>query len=117
MHSVRIFPPRPQTFIASHRSPAQDITYWYRPHTSRKESPIVFFHGIGVGLYPYVRFLNELNQGRGVEDGNIGILAIEILPISSRITPAILGKKEMCQQIRAILCHHGVEKFVLVSHS
>ncbi|KAF2807470.1 uncharacterized protein BDZ99DRAFT_392753 [Mytilinidion resinicola] len=117
VHCVSIFPPRPQTFIASRRSPAKDLTYWYRPHTSRKESPILFLHGIGVGLYPYVRFLNELNQGRGDEDGKIGILAVEILPVSSRITPAILGKEGMCQRLRAILRHHGVEKFVLVSHS
>jgi hypothetical protein len=51
-HSLRIFPPRPHAFIASHRSPAEDLTYWYHPHTSPKELRILFLHGIGVGLYP-----------------------------------------------------------------
>ena len=117
VHCIVIFPPRPHTCITSHRSPALDLTYWYQPHTSRKELPILFLHGIGVGLYPYVKFLGELNQGREDEDGKIGILALEILPISSRITAPLLRKEEMCQKIRTILRHHGFGMFVLVSHS
>lgn len=117
VRSLSIIPPRPQACLTSHRSPARDLTYWYRPHTSRKELPILFVHGIGVGLYPYIRFLEELNQGRRDEEGEVGILAVEILPVSSRITKPMLGKKEMCQQLRVILRHHGFDKFVLVSHS
>ena len=77
----------------------------------------MFLHGIGVGLYPYMKFLKELNQGRGDGDGTIGILVVEILPISSRITSSLLGREEMCQQLRVILNHHGFERYVLVSHS
>ena len=112
-----IFPPRPQTFVASHRSPARDLTYWYRPHTSHTELPIVFLHGIGVGLYPYIKCLEDVNHGRQKEDGKVGILAVEILPVSSRITWAMLRKEEMCQQLRIILRYHGFDKFVLLSHS
>ncbi|KAJ9607451.1 hypothetical protein H2200_008524 [Cladophialophora chaetospira] len=115
--SIAILPPRPHAFVASIRSPSEDISYWYQAHTSKTELPVVFLHGIGVGLYPYMEFLKELNQGRKEEDGKIGILAVEILPISSRLTSPILQKEEMCLQIRAILHRHGFEKFVLVSHS
>lgn len=116
-HSISVIPPRPQAFIARHRSPGHDLSYWYYPHTSQKELPVVFFHGIGAGLYPYMQLLKEVNQGRRHEDGKIGILAVEILAISSRITPPVLRKEDMCQQLELILRHHGFEKFVLVSHS
>jgi hypothetical protein len=117
MHGISVFPPRPHAFIASRRSPAKNLTYWYHPHTSHQELPILFLHGIGVGLYPYMKFLKELNQGRRDEKGKIGILAVEILPISSRITSPLLRKEEMCQQLQVILRHHGFQKFIVVSHS
>lgn len=112
-----VFPLRPQSLLEIHRSPAKNLTYWYRPHTSREELPILFLHGIGVGLYPYMEFLKELNQGRRAEDGVIGILAVEMLSISSRITSPLPRKQEMCRQLRTILQHHGFERYVLVSHS
>lgn len=112
-----VFPLRPQSLLEIHRSPAKNLTYWYRPHTSEAELPILFLHGIGVGLYPYMEFLKELNQGRRAEDGVIGILAVEILSISSRITSPLPRKQEMCRQLRTILQHHGFERYVLVSHS
>ena len=117
VHCISVFPPRPQAFIASRRSPATTLTYWYHTHTSHEELPILFLHGIGVGLYPYTKFLEELNRGRRDEDGKIGILAVEILPISSRITSPLLRKEEMCQQLQVILRHHAFGKFILVSHS
>lgn len=50
-------------------------------------------------------------------DDQIGIIAIEIMPISFRITRAALERKEMCDEILSILLKHGWEKVVLVSHS
>ena len=113
---VRILPPRPHALVDSHHSPAKDLTYWYHPHTSDKDLPILFLHGIGVGLWPYMQFLRELNKARP-DDKKIGVLAVEILPISSRIAPRLLQKEEMCQQLRDVLRYHGLQKFVLVSHS
>ncbi|KAI9709863.1 MAG: hypothetical protein M1812_007571 [Candelaria pacifica] len=81
--------------------------------------PILFVHGIGIGLYPYVNFLSELNE-KGVKDcldDDVGIIALEIMPISFRITHAAVEKDEMCQEIRQILAKHGWDRFVLVSHS
>ena len=114
---LAMLPPRPYALLTSNKSPATDTSYWYRPHTSRTGLPVFFLHGIGIGLCPYMEFLKELNQGRLHDDGNIGIIAIEILSISSRITSIALRKKAMCDQLRTILDHHGFENFVLASHS
>jgi pimeloyl-ACP methyl ester carboxylesterase len=111
-----VFPPRPLTLFTKNRSPVKILSYWLRPHTSKTKLPIVFLHGIGIGLWPYVKFLAALNN-QGNDDGEVGIIAMEILPISFRITNSALDKEEMCRQIENILLHHGFESFVLVTHS
>ncbi|KAF2650922.1 hypothetical protein K491DRAFT_607956 [Lophiostoma macrostomum CBS 122681] len=113
-----VFPFRPLTILSQHRSPAKTLSYWHHPHTSKRRLPILFIHGIGIGLYPYVNFLAELNsEGTNDSDGELGIIAIEIMSISFRITGQALGKDEMCEEIESILKKHGWDKFVLVSHS
>lgn len=83
----------------------------------------MFIHGIGIGLYPYTNFLNELNSRDSVESANpdeqVGIIAIEIMPVSFRVTHQALGRQEMCAEIDQILLKHFSpdQKFVLVSHS
>jgi pimeloyl-ACP methyl ester carboxylesterase len=52
-----------------------------------------------------------------VSDGQIGVIAIEIMSISSRITAPALSKDEMCDEIATILAHHGWDKVVLAAHS
>lgn len=119
-HFFMIFPMRPITLIRSRHSPAKRLTYWYRPHTSRTRKPVVFIHGIGVGLYPYVNFLVQLdsclNAGRSSED-QVGIIAVEIMSVSFRITHTALRRDEMCDEIQAILRHHHLDKPIIVSHS
>ncbi|KAF2710780.1 hypothetical protein K504DRAFT_375519 [Pleomassaria siparia CBS 279.74] len=114
-----VFPFRPLGLLTTYVSPAKTLTYWHRPHTSKSRLPVLFIHGIGIGLYPYVNFLAELNQDReqGEDDGQVGIIAVEIMPISFRITGEPLQKAAMCQEIDSILKKHGWDKFVLVSHS
>lgn len=119
LQTLSIFPLRLYTLLTPYRSPAETVTYWHRPHTSKTRLPIVFIHGIGVGLYPYINFLADLtaNDGKEAGDGQVGIIAIEILSISSRITSETLLKDEMCAEISRILAAHGWETFSLVSHS
>jgi pimeloyl-ACP methyl ester carboxylesterase len=118
---LTLFPLRPVTLLSRRRSPVKHLTYWHRPHTSRTKLPIVFVHGIGIGLYPYVDFLKELNSASGIEGGGVddqvGIIAVEIMPVSFRITHEALGKEEICDEIQAIVEHHGFGKYVLVAHS
>jgi pimeloyl-ACP methyl ester carboxylesterase len=117
-----LFPFRPQTLLTPYRSPAKHITYWHRPHTSTTKLPVVFIHGIGIGLYPYTNFLGELNSAAGIESSDpkeqVGIIAIEIMPVSFRITHHALRRQEMCAEIDQIISHHFPnQKFILVSHS
>ncbi|KAI9704780.1 MAG: hypothetical protein M1836_006560 [Candelina mexicana] len=115
----KVFPFRPLTLLSRHRSPAKRLTYWHHPHVSKNKIPVLFVHGIGIGLYPYVNFLADLNEKvvRDCLDDDVGIIAIEIMPISFRITHAAVEKDEMCQEIRQVLAKHGWDRFVLVSHS
>jgi pimeloyl-ACP methyl ester carboxylesterase len=118
---LTLFPLRPVTFLSRQRSPVKHLTYWHRPHTSRTKLPVVFIHGIGIGLYPYVNFLEELNSASGIERGEldeqVGIIAIEIMPISFRITHQALSKEAICNEIQTIVEHHGFSKYVLTAHS
>lgn len=115
--SLAIFPPRLASLTSRNISPAPNLSYWYRPHTSRTRLPILFIHGIGIGLHPYVEFLDEMKKLDTPEDGQVGIIAIELMPISFRITDPMPAKDEMCRQINMILERHGFDKVVLASHS
>lgn len=117
--ALSIFPLRLASLFARRVSPAPDIGYWYRPHTSKTRLPILFIHGISMGLYSYAQFLAEINKHDPLspEDGEIGIIALEIMPISFRITRPILDRDELCRQINIILERHGFSKVVLASHS
>jgi pimeloyl-ACP methyl ester carboxylesterase len=118
----KLFPFRFQSLLTTYRSPAKHTMYWHRPHTSTTKLPVVFIHGIGIGLYPYTSFLNELNSSAGIESSDpneqVGILAIEIMPISFRLTHHALGKQEQCEEIDQIISKHFPnQKVILVSHS
>src|SRR4051812_1545803 len=86
--ALSVFPPRLASLTTRSISSASDLSYWYRPHTSRTRLPILFIHGIGIGLYPYVEFFNEIDKHDplSAQDGHVGIIAIELMPISFRIT-------------------------------
>lgn len=113
------FPFRPQTLISAHRSSAKHTSYWYRPHTSKTKLPILYIHGIGI-LHTYGDFFAELASRIDQEsdqDGQIGIIVLEILPISFRITHAALDPKDMRAEIQSILDQQRWSRFVLMANS
>ena len=114
-----VFPLRPFHLFTVRRSPSKTLTYWHRPHTSKKSLPILFIHGIGIGLYPYINFLADLNAQDTEDslDGQVGVIALEIMPVSFRITGEAMLKDQMSEEIHCILNAHGWNKCVLVSHS
>lgn len=116
-----LFPFRPVSLATRYCSRANHLSYWHRPHTSTARLPVLFVHGIGIGLYPYVDFLSDINSFANDQsnsrDGDVGILAIEIMPISFRITHSALNNDELCAELRQILTEHNYDRFVLVSHS
>ncbi|KAL8924131.1 MAG: hypothetical protein Q9172_002840 [Xanthocarpia lactea] len=113
-----VFPPRPLTLFTTHTTPARTVSYWHRPHRSKSRLPVLFIHGIGIGLFTYVHFLAQLNRGKDNHgDGETGIIAVEIMPISFRLTHAALDRDGMKAEILKIVLNHGWTKFVLVAHS
>ncbi|KAK5135614.1 hypothetical protein LTR08_005094 [Meristemomyces frigidus] len=122
--SLLVFPPRPLALVsATASSPAKDISFWLTRHTSKTRLPIVFLHGIGVGLHPYIEFFHQLNRslnGSAPSDDKVGVLIIEVMQISTRLTTsAILDREEFLTQMTTVLDRTpGFEgRFVLCSHS
>jgi hypothetical protein len=72
-----------------------------------------------VGLYLYINFLADINAyiAGNSSDGQVGIIAIEIMSVSSRIIYEAILKDEMCDEIRRVLTAYRWEKYVLVLHS
>ncbi len=107
------FPFRFLSTSARRRSPSNQISYWYRPHVSDEHIPVLFVHGIGIGLHTYLGFFKQYLQTLP----DVGIIAIEIPAISSRITQPMLHGSAMSDEIVQIVRHHGWHRFILASHS
>ncbi|KAF9053419.1 hypothetical protein BJ165DRAFT_1447444 [Panaeolus papilionaceus] len=78
------FPPRPILYLFSRTAPRGiKVPFWYRPHRTSTKHPLIFIHGIGIGLFPYIPFLNSVTQG---DDKDVGVVIPELLPISMHMT-------------------------------
>ncbi|CAL1694590.1 unnamed protein product [Somion occarium] len=106
------FPPHVLAHWAR-KAPTDRLSYWYRPHRSKTKHPILLLHGIGIGLWTYVPFLLEIVK----EDPEVGIIAIENLPISMRMSPPPLDRFAMLDAITKILDYHELPNVVVASHS
>ncbi|KAJ3516163.1 hypothetical protein NLJ89_g1291 [Agrocybe chaxingu] len=96
------FPLRPLLWLFSRRAPeGVAFPYWYRPHRSSQKIPLVFFHGIGIGLLPYIPFLKSLAKG---ENRDVGVLLPEILCICMRMTPrSVPPRPLMLESLNTVL--------------
>jgi pimeloyl-ACP methyl ester carboxylesterase len=118
--------------VFSKKSADPDLSYWYRPHRSTTKLPILFLHGIGVrtpfyvrfnyltyhtysqiGIWPYLPFFSDLIA----QDPDVGILIIEILPISMHMTSPPLSRDANCRAISRILASLRITRITLVAHS
>jgi pimeloyl-ACP methyl ester carboxylesterase len=120
---LAVFPPRPlglPPFAGGHDLCPSGIGYWYRPHTAKNSLPVVFLHGIGIGLWPYKQFLADIGRSgpKGSDiDGDVGVIALEFMPISSRLTAEPLTRERFVEEITRIVNHHGWDRFTLMTHS
>ncbi|QBZ60639.1 hypothetical protein PoMZ_07581 [Pyricularia oryzae] len=109
----KIFPFRPLGLLGWNESAARDhMSYFCRPHKSKTQRPIIFIHGVGAGLFPYINYFRTIPR-------DVGVIAIELLPISSRISPPLPSASEMTMSIAAILEQQGpaFNDVVLVANS
>lgn len=92
-----------------------DLTYWYRPGTNASLDPVVFLHGIGVGILPYQSYLLELERATR---GERAILVPEIQAISQRLMPSELHPKTFAYDLHCALTQvHGHRRANFVGHS
>lgn len=120
MTSLSIFPPRPLAITATDTSVSKHLSYWLRPHTSKTRLPILYIHGIGLGLISQKDFLHEIDQALNnghTPDDQVGILALEVLQVSSRLTHSVLRRDEFRAELRSILDYYGWNRFILACHS
>ncbi|KAI4195165.1 MAG: hypothetical protein LQ348_002491 [Seirophora lacunosa] len=113
-HFLNELPPRPFSLLSRHVTPARKLTYYHHPHTSSTHLPVVLIHGVGIGLHTYMRLMSEFVSA---SSGAIGFIALEIMPISFRLTHAPMRRDELCAEILAVLDHHGYKRFVVVGQS
>ncbi|CRK24016.1 hypothetical protein BN1708_003707 [Verticillium longisporum] len=104
------FPFRFKTLLSPNASPCAQLSYFHRPHTSSTHRPVIFLHGGGVGLAAYSQWLTSLPR-------DVGVLALEILPISSRISGPLPTTHELLSALAAILYKHDVKDAILIGHS
>lgn len=86
----------------------------------QEQLPVVFFHGIGVGLLTYLRFLIDLVRAGDNDDeldGGMQVMAVELLPVSFRLTSPPLDKRAFLDAFTTIVDAHGWGDFAIVSHS
>ncbi|KAJ8113863.1 hypothetical protein ONZ43_g5050 [Nemania bipapillata] len=114
-HSHPVIPLRLQSLFTKKHSVSQ-LSYWYRPHTAKDKLPLVFLHGIGIGLWPYTRYLSNINEA-STKDDQIGIIALEYLPVSARLTNAPLSQTLFLSQMTLLLETHGWDQFAVLGHS
>ncbi|KAK4224814.1 alpha beta hydrolase [Podospora fimiseda] len=111
--SLFIFPPRPHTLFSPHISPSPFLPYYYRPHTSPTTRPLLLIHGIGAGLRTYTSFLSSFIKS----SPGTGIIALEMMQISMRITTSIPPLSTLHSEIIKILNHHDWDKCTILAHS
>lgn len=69
-------------------------------------------------LFSYQSFFNDFSKfTKEPNNDGIGLIAIETLPISFRMSHPALLHEDLCTEILSILDHHGWNKFVLTSAS
>lgn len=109
------FPFRPMTLLSPRRSAAPDFSYFYRPAKQleagrSKKRTVVFLHGIGMGLSPYLAWLSTVPR-------DVSVLLVEFMPVSGRICPEAVSQREFVSSMRSILSQHELNDIVLVGHS
>ncbi len=110
-HHRPIFPPSLSHFSSDSGS---NLSYWYKPpRTHSPILPIVFSHGIGVGLHSYLPLLSTL----ATLNPDVPIYCIENHHVSMRIVAEVPRKDDVCCGVLTMLQQYNHKKAVFVGHS
>ncbi|GLC60291.1 hypothetical protein PLESTB_001595000 [Pleodorina starrii] len=78
------------------------------------DDPLVFLHGIGLGLTPYLRLLGRLVAASG---GRRPVYAVQYKHVSMRLTTTIPAPHEVATDVADFLAARGVTRMSLLAHS
>ncbi|KXZ44741.1 hypothetical protein GPECTOR_63g66 [Gonium pectorale] len=81
---------------------------------SLPEPPLVFLHGIGLGLTPYLRLLGRLVVA---SRGQRAVYAVQYKHVSMRLTANIPAPHEVAADVAVFLAARGVRSVSLLAHS
>ncbi|KAG2496453.1 hypothetical protein HYH03_005677 [Edaphochlamys debaryana] len=104
--------------FACHATPsrAASVYVWSPPGGADQEDeePLVFLHGIGLGLAPYIRLLGRLVAAVA---GRRRVFAVQYKHVSMRLTSRIPAPHEVASDVAAFLVARGVKSASLLAHS
>ncbi|KAF9944495.1 hypothetical protein BGZ70_004592 [Mortierella alpina] len=106
-------PSRPSTKAAGEARPIPDLAYWYRtPVHPDNDIPLVFIHGVGIGLVQYVHLVIALTFI------SRPLILIEMPYVSSQLFQgACMTPNESYIAVERILKRHGHPKATFYGHS
>ncbi len=78
---------------------------------SAGRTPILFVHGVGLGVLPYLNFLLRLSSL------DRPVVAVEVRHLSMRVCLDVPEEDEVVAGIAAALARHGVRRAHVVAHS
>ncbi|CAK4488252.1 unnamed protein product [Aphanomyces euteiches] len=85
-----------------------EIRYWHRPARSTETTPLVFLHGVGIGLLTYVPLLWKLF----VSETNRQIFLLDMPYIAMQLSDAVPEKEGTINVITSMLDRHGISTSV-----
>lgn len=91
----------------------KNIAYFYResPSTQEKKTPLVFLHGIGIGVICYAEFVHQLSKL------DRPVFLVELPYVAMHMVDYVPTASETVEEIQVMLNCFGYEKAVFVSHS
>lgn len=88
------------------------ISYEFFSHPNATEDPIVFFHGMGVGLWSYYALISELCKTRTVL-----LISYECILLHSNVSASFRNHTDLCQCISVAMDRFSIPMISVMGHS
>ncbi|KAF4668906.1 hypothetical protein FOL47_002812 [Perkinsus chesapeaki] len=92
------------------------VEYWYSKAPAPEDQhtePIVFCHGLGIGLLPYIPLVRDIREAFPDRD----LFCIEIPHVAMRPYPNLPSSREMCVVVADMLTAWGYPRAHMIGHS
>ncbi|KAF0717964.1 Aste57867_1990 [Aphanomyces stellatus] len=92
----------------------KEIRYWHRPAVATEtDEPLVFLHGVGIGLLTYAPFFWTLFG----KESKRQILLLDMPYVAMQLADAVPDKDETLDAIWTMLRHHNIHSAHWMGHS